>query len=390
MTRRRDEVRAALQPRLRETFDRLIEEWSGCAQGDAQPYEALAGLLERGWKKQRGDRKPICKDWCEWAAEPDLHPPFHYWRWNDAERHRSDPRLGQRIYISACLLWTAMHDRLVGKRLADKYPNWSAICSYYSMVHALRLVWFVLYGSYPTRHAPLGEAMAGAQSIIADWSHGDLRRGGARLSADALKGALRDGLGDADLANRVATIGRVFCHAVELRKDSNYESLILAHQYRHGTPGDEPDGFVSVEREFPHVYDAMSRAQSVVLDFTSRVVRAAFADERAWFCPREVYEGQQLLALFRWHVQWKIAFVAERWEEAPPDLAEWWTALPGLDALPSRETFSWNPPLPGLARPTEFEMFNLKSGIMHEFQEKIGRLEEALRGAGNEPMGRDE
>ncbi len=324
--------------------------------------------------------RPECNNWLEWAAQPELHSPFHYWQWKDSDRHLSEQRLGQRIYISACLLWTALHDRLVGKGLADRYPNWSAISAYYSMVHALRLVWFLLYGSFPTRHAPLGEAMAGTRSIDADWSQGNLERGGARLSADALKGALRDGLGDADLANRVATVGRVFCGAVKLREDSNYESLILAHQYRHGIPGHEPDGFVSVEREFGRVYKVLSRAQSVVFDFTSRVVRAAFADEREWFCPRDVFAGQRMFELLQWHVQSMIECASDRWEEPRPDWAEWWTALPTIEPPPSREILSWQPPLPALARPTEFEMFILKSGIMHEFQNKIGQLEEALRG----------
>lgn len=334
-------------------------------------------------------QRPECNNWSEWEAEPDLHPPFHYWRWNSTQPQRSEQRLGQRIYISACLLWTALHDRLVGKGLVDRYPNWSAICSYYSMVHALRLVWFVLYGSFPTRHTPLGEAMAGTRCIDADWSHGDLERGGARLSADALKGAIRDGLGDADLADRVATIGRVFCDAVKLREDANYESLILAHQYRHGMPGYEPDGFVSVEREFGRVYEVLSRAQSVVLDFTSGVVRAAFADEREWFCPREDYAGQQLFALLQWHVQIKIEHAYERWQPQGGS-AEWWTALPGIEPPPSGETPAWPPPLPELARSTDFEVFSMKRGIMTDFQDKIARLEVALRGAENDPVGHDE
>ncbi len=377
MTRRRDEVRLALQPELRQTFDRLVDEWSGCAQGDAFPYEALAGLAERGWKKE-GRRKPICEDWREWAAEPDLHPPFHYWQWNDEERHRSEQRLGQRIYISACLLWTAMHDRLVGKRLADKYPNWSAISAYYSMVHALRLVWFVLYGSFPTGHAPLGKVMVGETSTEVGWSPGDLRKGRVRISADALIGAIREGLGDADLANRVAMVGRVFCGAVKLREDSNYESLILAHQYRHGIPGYEPDGFVSVEREFGRVYEVLSRAQSLVLDFTSGVVRAAFANEQEWFCPREVFAGQRLFELLQWHVQSMIECASERWEEPRPGLAEWWTAMPTIEPPPSRDAHTRHSPLPALSVPTDFEVFGMKRGIMTEFQNKIQRLEDAL------------
>ena len=214
-------------------------------------------------------QRPECNNWNEWEAEPDLHPPFHYWRWDSTQPQRSEQRLGQRIYISACLLWTALHDRLVGRRLADRYPNWSVICSYYSMVHSLRLVWFVLYGGFPTSHVPLGEAMAGQRSTAADWKPSGFGQGRARLSTVALTGAIRDGLGNADLANRVAMVGRVFCAAATLRNDSNYESLILAHQYRHGTPGNEPDGFVSVEREFRRVYEVMRRAQDVVLEFTS-------------------------------------------------------------------------------------------------------------------------
>jgi hypothetical protein len=271
-----------------------------------------------------------------------------------------------------------MHDRLVGRRLGDSYPNWSAICAYYSTVHALRLVWFVLYGSFPKSHAPLGEAMAGERSIVANWSHGELSPGSVRLSAEALKGAIREGLGDGELADRVEAVGRVFGNAVKLREDSNYESLVLAHQYRHGIPGAEPDGFVSVQREFGRVHTALSRAQDFVLDFAARVVTAAFVDERDWFCPRSVYPGQELFALLCWHVHWKIAFASQRWRGSPPEPSEWWEGLSGIEAHHAEQAPEYESPADRLADATDFEVFDMKRGIMTEFQNKVRRLEDAI------------
>jgi hypothetical protein len=185
----------------------------------------------------------LCMNWREWAEKPNLHPPFNYWRWDERNHDTSIQRLGERIYVGACLLWTSLHDRHIGNRLASSYPNWATVCYYYSIVHALRLLWFFLYGSYPTSHSAMAKVLSTEQGTRANWGRDTgVPPGKAVICSSALKGAIAEGLGQPTLAARLPEVGTVFASAIRLREDSNYESLILAHQYIHrsmsrGTPG---------------------------------------------------------------------------------------------------------------------------------------------------------
>src|SRR5262249_17130442 len=153
--------------------------------------------------------------------------------------------LGERLYVIACLLWTALHDRQVAKQRQTDTPNWSAIAAYYSMVHALRLVWFVLYGSYPTGHRPMADALSGRSGERANWGPEEgVPEGTARVTFPALQSAIVEGFGCPALADRLKAVGSVFGAAIDLREDSNYESLILAHQYFHRSAS--PD-FINVQ-----------------------------------------------------------------------------------------------------------------------------------------------
>ena len=120
-------------------------------------------------------RPEPCRDWHEWADIPDQHPDFSYWRWDDEDSQASEQRLGERLYIMACLLWSSLHDYCLARRFTDSYPNWSAICSYYSMVHALRLFWLLAYGSYPTGHKQMADRLTSSiNGTRANWQRDTL------------------------------------------------------------------------------------------------------------------------------------------------------------------------------------------------------------------------
>lgn len=176
----------------------------------------------------------LCVDWHDWERCRQCHSPFHYWRWFDLDPETSKQRLGERVYICACLFWTALHDRRLGQRLLNQNPNWSAVCNYYSMVHSLRLFWLALYGSYPKGHSDLAKGLqCGRPGARADWTIELLEPGKKRLSGPAFQALLQDQFNAAVLATQVPLIGAMFDAARNLRNDSNYESLILAHQYSH-------------------------------------------------------------------------------------------------------------------------------------------------------------
>jgi hypothetical protein len=86
------------------------------------------------------NRNHLPDPWTDWATKPELHGPFNYWRWKEEKVEESEQRLGERLYVTACLLWTALYDRHIAQEFQADTPNWSAVAAYYSMVHALRLV----------------------------------------------------------------------------------------------------------------------------------------------------------------------------------------------------------------------------------------------------------
>ena len=66
-----------------------------------------------------------------------------YWR---------DGQEPQRFYIGFCLFFSAIQDWALGqKELRVHNLNWSATCSYYSLVHAGRLLTFLALGDFPTQ-----------------------------------------------------------------------------------------------------------------------------------------------------------------------------------------------------------------------------------------------
>jgi hypothetical protein len=170
-------------------------------------------------------------------------------------------RPAQKLYIAFCLLMSSIQDALLGMCEAEKQNhNWSATCSYYSLVHAGRLLSFVATGDYPKHHAELSRLFSpearprsenepsgrreGDRSIRLDWLRGFLRDrrdqssatvngGNARMSD--ISEYLKHKLGVSAADTRLTTIGRLLKEACKLRNDSNYESLLIAHEHSHET-----------------------------------------------------------------------------------------------------------------------------------------------------------
>jgi hypothetical protein len=164
------------------------------------------------------------------------------------------------------------------------------------MVHSIRLVWFALYGSYPTGHSEMGRVLTGGD-VVPDWAHGGLKKGNARISACALKGAIAEGLNREDLPDRLCCIGSVFFKAGKLRNDSNYESLLLAHQYCHRISRDWDGTGVDVARsEFQKAGECIHTAMTRVHQFVVELLLASFDDANDWYCPRDKWDGTSLLA----------------------------------------------------------------------------------------------
>lgn len=352
-----------------------------------------------------------CTDWHDWERFPNVHIAFHYWLWDTSNEPQSEERLGQRIYIASCLLWSALHDRYIGRLLKERHPNWSAVSNYYSMVHALRLFWFLLYGSYPTRHADMGHgfdpnARSGARP---DWFESQMRgrmpstqRPSIKFTAfeELLKVALRI----PNLAERLSDVGHVFSTAKELRNDSNYESLILAHQYHH-TPEAGGDGeqlfgegtFAlqgsfgpssdrrNVQELFDAATEAFDKADTMVVNFVCECLKAAFDDQVNWIGRGSRFSGSDLLRLLLGYVRKKIDKAHQRFlQQASHNWAtsqsasfrldqidSWWSELVLPLADPAFQEIAGLGEVQRLVRYAQFPRFDMKRQFMGEFSRKV-------------------
>lgn len=164
-------------------------------------------------------------------AEPHRHAALLYWEQSDEHRI-------QRYYIALCLLMASIQDALLGQ-VERKFRNlnWSATVSYYSLVHAGRLLVFIAAGDYPTRHVSLRDLFNG-DPVRLNWlrSHREFARAPTAPNPMAtldVVGARLAELGMEEVLPRLTQFGAALTASAELRSDSNYEALLVAHEYDH-------------------------------------------------------------------------------------------------------------------------------------------------------------
>ncbi len=178
-------------------------------------------------------------------------PSIVYWR-----GHRQP----QRFYVALCLLVSSIQDWALGqKERVSGNLNWSATCSYYSLVHASRLLTFLALGDFPMSHAQLRRLLSfnepaptpprrSPDGYPFDWLRGFSHTSTADLRTThvaTVPGSLVDlrmgivqylsQIGLDSAGERLERFGKVIAAAGPLRSDSNYEALLIAHEYRHVT-----------------------------------------------------------------------------------------------------------------------------------------------------------
>lgn len=170
--------------------------------------------------------------------------PMEYWMTRDPEHRRDRPR--QRFYVACCLLMSSVQDWLLGlKEKEGKNFNWSATCSYFAMVHAARLLCFLAHGDFPTSHAAMARFLCGrpgrsSMNWLRDFSlEGIEQKCLDRQAHDDLLEFLQR-LGIREGQRRLKSFGELLDGGRGLRNDSNYEALLIAHEYHHH--GDTPLG----------------------------------------------------------------------------------------------------------------------------------------------------
>jgi hypothetical protein len=163
--------------------------------------------------------------------------PWDYWRTDDLRRD-------QCFYVGFALLASGLNDYAVGRDLhLSKKLSWSASAYYYSMVHSARLALFLVFGDFPTGHGPLANCFAngcrgrthfwftefaeGIADPIERSDANDYKRQEVVLRCERL------GLDRREADLMCEQWAKILQQAKRLREDSNYESLLIAHEHNH-------------------------------------------------------------------------------------------------------------------------------------------------------------
>ncbi|MCK4653681.1 MAG: hypothetical protein KAU01_04480 [Candidatus Cloacimonetes bacterium] len=157
-------------------------------------------------------------------------------------------RINQRFYIAFCLLMSSIHDTFIGlKEKEQKNLNWSVTCSYYALIHAGRLLTFLALGDYPTQHNKLRDLYNEESSVLQNnWlsdfirvsTLGELTTINDNKKIDNPLNLIYQYFEFINVDNskkRLKKFGELLYIAAKLRNDSNYESLLIAHEYYHNT-----------------------------------------------------------------------------------------------------------------------------------------------------------
>ena len=314
-----------------------------------------------------------CRNYSDWLTNEQDHPAYHYWHWNAGDPRQSEQRLGQRIYIAACLLWTSLHDQSLATTFLREYPNWSAICSYYSMVHVWRLFWFVAYGSYPTGHSQMVSSLkSGRPGAEANWQSRELGRSQTAIAVEAFQGWLSERLSCPRLTEQLPLNGNAFAASKDLRTDSNYESLLLAHQYSHYVSGSV--GAVDVKNEFSQTTRAMHAASIAATQFVVESIQAAFREECNWIGEESPYMPRSLYGLLVSFVQDKIKRYRIESVNASLAIQDWCSASESLSDDLQNVTAEQIGQAADLKKYIEYGLFGVKQDVMVGFQRKIRHL----------------
>lgn len=176
---------------------------------------------------------------------------------------------------------SGIQDSLIGrKERSGENLNWSATCSYYSLVHVGRLVSFLALGDYPTSHAELRKLMSGSANrsrrppssdFPFDWLRDFIRPVQSVITVPPprlldLRCCILEYLHEIAVQNgdrRLEDFGRVFRAAAPLRNDSNYEALLIAHEHHHD----------KVSSAFSSLAEHMQRAADAAVLFAVHVFK---------------------------------------------------------------------------------------------------------------------
>ena len=186
----------------------------------------------------------------------------------------SHERTAQKFYLTLCLYISAVSDLAVGLDLKDqKKLNWSTTASYYSIVHSARMIIFAAVGDYPTQHNKISDLFTGNPSsgrrngsssyeFSTDWLSKFTKDNAIRsnFKLEDMYSYYEQELKLTNSLKCMQAFGKTLKNAQKLRNDSNYEALLIAHEYEHET----------VTKYFEDLSKAMSEGAELCLRIATK------------------------------------------------------------------------------------------------------------------------
>jgi hypothetical protein len=291
---------------------------------------------------------------------------------------QSPEQTSQWLYVAFCELASAALDFSEGARTRfdvarnDERSNWASTALYYSIVHAARLLVFLPFGDFPTRHDQLASCfqLEGAESTRTNWLNAFLRVSAFRFRRDLrhvrysteiapvnLYEAWRHIIADEQTETFLEWLGVLLEQAKALRNENNYEALLIAHEYDHTYMSDLFTQFTS------EMYEGAKRT----LGFTAK-----------WF-DRYLKASNNLPAGAH-------AFIAEYVERRILNpVSAWYGDRVAAEIRDLLAPLSVDPMQPysreanDIQRAVDFAIFDPKAGLMNDFRGKVESLSRLVR-----------
>lgn len=295
-------------------------------------------------------------------------PSIGYWA-------QSHAQIAQRSYVAFCLFTLGVQDGLLGMLEKERRNlNWSATCSYYALVHIGRMFGFLALGDFPRSHADLRNLFdSGAtNNVCLNWtseflpmdtsqSRSRSNRSEHRYNPSILRSIMTQywqSIGISSAEDKFGDFGRLLSSAAKLRNESNYEALLIAHEYNHDF----------VTSTFEKLADTMCRATDKSVLFAAQAFRAFVENDRDLVSDRTGYQAfftHYLQNRFMAGIRSKVGDLQFLIEKAIHLVNSIAPDEPAVDFSRIEEEVS-------------MEFFSPKSGLMKDFRSKIERFENTL------------
>lgn len=154
--------------------------------------------------------------------------------------YRNETRRAQKLYIALCIYISAALDFAVSLDLKDSNKlNWSNTASYYSIVHSVRLIIFLIVSDFHRRHEDIIKLFKEPNENIhkCDWMDKNFEvqvvANKDIFNLNQISNYYNDTLQLSHSQALFNAISKVLHYAKTLREDSNYQEILIANECSH-------------------------------------------------------------------------------------------------------------------------------------------------------------